>query len=222
VPGRTGSYGKDIVFIELLSRDPARFVAWVTIVAFSVCVHETVHAWMAFHQGDDTAVRLGYGAMDPRRLMGWPSLIALVLFGIAWGAVPVNPSRLRRRWSEAAVSLAGPFSNLALACLFALGAVAVARLAPQATPLSLVLVSGLEANCILALLNLLPVPPFDGWAAVTLLVPPARRLAPDQVNVVSWVLIALVLFTPASGLLWSWSDRLAQTIAAAAGAALPG
>lgn len=210
------------MFIELLARDPARFVAWVTVVAFSVCVHETVHAWMAFHQGDDTAVRLGYGGMDPRRLMGWTSLVALALFGIAWGAVPVNPSRLRRRWSAAAVSLSGPLSNLALACLFGVGAVAAARFAPGAAPLSLVLVSGLEANCILALLNLLPVPPFDGWAAVTLLVPSARRLAPEQVNIVSWVLIALVLFTPASGLLWSWSDRLAQGIAMAAGAVLPG
>lgn len=211
-----------MLFIELLMRNPARFVAWVTVVAFSVCLHETAHAWAARQQGDDTAVRNGFGDLDPRRVMGWPSLLALVLFGIAWGAVPVVPSRLRHAWSEAWVAASGPLTNLLLALLSGAGLVLVARLVPQAEPLALVLRCGLEANCLLALLNLLPVPPFDGWTVAAFVVPHLRGVHPDRLNVASWVLLTALLFTPANRVIWGTADALARGITAVAGAALGG
>jgi len=207
-----------MLFAELLMRDPARFAAWVTVVAFSVCLHETAHAWAAWQQGDDTAVRNGFGDMDPRRLMGWPSLLALVILGIAWGAVPVVPARLRRPWSAAWVSLAGPLTNLLLAVLFGVGSVLTGQLAPNAEPVALVLRCGLEANCLLALFNLLPVPPFDGWTVAAFVVPPLRAVHPDRLSLASWVLLTvLFVFPPASQFIWSSAGALAYGITHAAG-----
>lgn len=204
------------IFAELLLRDPARFVAWVAVVAFSVCVHETAHAWTAYVEGDDTAVRNGYGTLDPRRLMGWPALIALALFGIAWGSVPVIPSRFRHPWSEALVAFAGPGTNLVLAVICGLAYALTLRLAPGAEPLLLVFRTGLEANCLLGVLNLLPVPPFDGWAIASFVVPPLRRVAPERVNMFSWILIMVMLFTSANRMVYGTADALAGRIAAAA------
>lgn len=205
-----------MVFAELFFRDPARFVAWVGVVAFSVCVHETAHAWTAWAEGDDTAVRNGYGALDPRRLMGWPALLALALFGIAWGSVPVVPSRFRHRWSDALVAFAGPGTNLVLAVLCGLAYALTVRLAPAAEPLVLVFRSGLEANCLLGVLNLLPVPPFDGWAIASFLMPPLRRVGAERVNIMSWVLITVLLFTPANRIVYGTADAVANRINAVA------
>jgi Zn-dependent protease len=205
-----------MVFAEQLFSDPARFVAWVGIVAFSVCVHETAHAWAAYVEGDDTAVRNGYGTLDPRRLMGWMSLLALALFGIAWGSVPVIPSRFRHSWSAALVAFAGPGTNLVLAVVCGMAYTLTLRLAPGAEPLLLVFRSGLQANCLLGVLNLLPVPPFDGWAIVSFFLPPLRQVAPERVNMVSWVLITVLLFTPASRIIYGTADLMANHIHAVA------
>jgi Zn-dependent protease len=204
------------VFAEWLFRDPAYFVAWVGVVAFSVCVHEVAHAWTACAEGDDTAVRNGYGALDPRRLMGWPALIALALFGIAWGSVPVTPSRFRHPWSDALVAFAGPGTNLILAVICGLAYALTMRLAPGVEPLVLVFRTGLEANCLLGVLNLLPVPPFDGWAIARYLMPPLRRVAAEQVNIMSWVLITVMLFTPASRVVYGAAAAVEGSINAVA------
>jgi Zn-dependent protease len=206
------------VFIEMLVKDPPRFLAWVTVVAFSVCVHETAHAWCAWSQGDDTAVRNGYGDMDPRKLMGWPSLLALALFGIAWGAVPVTPSRLRRRWGEALVAFSGPASNLLLAGVFGLAHVLIGRFVPEARPVLLILVCGLQANCLLGVLNLVPVPPFDGWPVARYLVPSLREVPADRLNLVSWIAIIVLLATPLRNVLYTVADGIAIAIVAAASA----
>ncbi|MCX6995813.1 MAG: site-2 protease family protein, partial [Kiritimatiellaeota bacterium] len=76
-------------FIVQAWEQPFFFFAWVGIVTFSICVHEFAHAWMALRCGDDTAARAGHLSLNPFRQMGPSSLIALLVVGIAWGAVPV-------------------------------------------------------------------------------------------------------------------------------------
>lgn len=211
-----------MLFIEWLSRDPAFFVAWIVVVAFSVCLHETAHAWCAWLQGDDTAVRNGFGDLDPRRLMGWTSLLALALFGIAWGSVPVVPARLRHAWSEALVALSGPVTNLVLAVLCSVGGVLTNHLGPGAEPVQLVFRCGLEANCLLAVLNLLPVPPFDGWAVVSYVVPALRRITVERLNIASWVLLMVLLVSPANRVVQGTANALAYRITATARATVGG
>ena len=106
------------LFIRYLFEDPRYYIFWIVSVAFSICVHEFCHAATASTFGDNTARANGFMSLNPLRVMGPSSLICLALFGIAWGAVPVNPWSYRKRYQPSLVSAAGPFANLLLAVLF--------------------------------------------------------------------------------------------------------
>lgn len=88
-------------FITYLWKDPMFFLAAIIIVVFSVCAHEFMHAWIALLQGDGTAAERGHLTMSPLKQMGPWSLFMLAFIGIAWGQVPVDPSRMRHRYSHA-------------------------------------------------------------------------------------------------------------------------
>jgi Zn-dependent protease len=135
-----------------------------------VVVHEVSHGAVANSLGDPTAKNAGrltlnpIGHIDPVGSLLLPFL--LILSGgpvIGWAKpVPVNPFMLKNQtWAPALVSLAGPGSNLLLALVFGL----LVRFLPLETlsPLfSGALVSIVQLNLYLALLNLLPIPPLDG------------------------------------------------------------
>lgn len=198
----------DRLFIEYLWTAPGYYFSWVLVVAFSICVHEFCHAWVARSQGDPTAAMTGFMSLDPRRVMGHSSLIALALFGIAWGAVPVDPRHFRRRWSAALMALSGPAANFVLAVLFAFLSLVVMfllgrHLAPDVQDaLALYLEIGVQANALLAAFNMLPIPMLDGWEVFALFVPPMNRLTTQQKSTWSLIAIALLWFTPLNKLLY--------------------
>lgn len=141
--------------------------SWAFWVIFSITLHELAHGWAAIWQGDDTPIRLQRMTMNPLVHMGGMSLLMFAVIGIAWGAMPVDPSKFRwRRQGNAVVAAAGPAMNLLLA-LFALTAGALwIRYGPGAEPLrgnvSQFLMIGGMLNLVLMVFNLLPVPPLDG------------------------------------------------------------
>lgn len=158
-------------FITYLFEKPSFYLS--TVIAFmgSICVHEFCHAFVAHRLGDHTAKEGGYMTLNPLKVMGWKSIAALLLFGISWGAVPVkreDPDRLRR----AAISLAGPFSNLVLLAVTALVLKAFYAAVPVVFPGTLAsycrvfLFCLLYSNAVLFLLNILPIPPLDGWCTI--------------------------------------------------------
>ncbi len=157
------------MFIQsLLDPDQRLFyVSWVITVIFSITLHELAHGLMALRRGDHTPVELGHMTINPLVHMGPFSLAALFFLGIAWGAMPVNPSRLRGKYGEALVALAGPVTNLLLAFLGLTGLGLWLRFgqAPDTTFLdnvqTFLWVFG-AANFVLCLFNLLPLPPLDG------------------------------------------------------------
>ncbi len=204
------------LFIENLWTNPGYYFSWVLVVTFSICVHEFCHAWVARSQGDPTAAMTGFMSLDPRRVMGQTSLIALALFGIAWGAVPVDRRHFRRRWSAALVSLSGPAANFVLAVLFAcLYHVVMSlfgrHLAPGAQEglWMYLVVIGVRANALLAAFNLLPIPMLDGWEVFALFVPPMNRLTTQQKGTYSLIAIVLLWFSPLSKLLYVLTDYVA-------------
>jgi len=143
------------------------FYSWILIVIVSVVIHELAHGWMAIRLGDTTPIRMGRMTGNPAVHMGGVSLVALMIFGIAWGQMPIDPTRLRGKYAEAKVALAGPVSNLliALCSLTALGL--LIRFAPnvngqwQENLHEFLFLAG-SANILLAVYNLVPIPPFDG------------------------------------------------------------
>ena len=180
----------DHLFIQTLFTDPMGYFAWVIIIVFSICVHEFAHAAMAWRMGDDTAARQGHLTLNPLRQMGPRSLLMLALIGLAWGAVPVMPSRLGRG-GRALVSFAGPGSNALLCMLFSGAAMAAHALTRGIEGVVYVLLLASSANGVLFILNMLPVPGLDGWSVLGALVPGLERvrLTPALIGspLLSWI-----------------------------------
>lgn len=156
------------LFILQLHEAPQFFFAVVITVVISITLHELAHGWMAIRHGDDTPIRAGHMTGNPLVHMGVFSIVVLLIVGIAWGAMPIDPTRMRGRYAEAKVAAAGPATNLllSLAALTALGLWMRFGTMPQApSPMEnlrfLLWVFGF-VNLALCLFNLLPIPPLDG------------------------------------------------------------
>jgi len=150
-------------------------------ILFAITVHEVAHGWVAFKLGDPTAKMLGRLTLNPFKhidLVG-TVLVPLVLlyfggFIFGWAKpVPINPRKFKHiRRDSALVAIAGPLSNLIMACFWAL----ILHFAPDFNlALSLMCQVGVMINLILLVLNLLPIPPLDGSRVVESLLP--RRIA---------------------------------------------
>jgi len=147
------------------------------VLLFSLSVHESAHAWMAWKLGDDTAKRLGRVSLNPIVHM---DPIGTLLFPIiqiftsvpllGWAKpTPYNPANFRRdvslRKGHMLVAAAGPVSNFLLALVFTGVLVLLIRTGlvqtAESFPVTLALL-GIQLNVVLALFNLVPIPPLDG------------------------------------------------------------
>ena len=152
------------------------FLSILPIFLVSLTIHEYAHGWMAYRYGDDTAKRMGRLTLNPIAhisLIGTIILPLIVHFGWA-KPVPVNFAILSKR-QIFKVSAAGPVSNILLALILA-GVFHLLHLKAQTTLGNFVLL-GILFNLILAVFNLLPIPPLDGSKMVY-----ARLKTPEAVN----------------------------------------
>lgn len=150
------------------------FIFLIAILIFSVVIHEVSHGVVANALGDPTAKNAGrltlnpIPHLDPIGSVLLPGFLILmsqiggggIIFGWA-KPVPVNPMNLRGKYDSALVSLAGPGSNLAIALTFGL-ALRFLPLAELNPALILIFSYIVFLNILLAVFNLLPVPPLDG------------------------------------------------------------
>lgn len=165
---------------------PAAVTAGIVILvlagwAVSLCLHEFGHAYTALRGGDGSVRAKGYLTLDIRRytdpVLSMVLPLVLLLVGglpLPGGAVWINQHALRSRATQSAVSLAGPFANLAIGVLLAIAVAA----APMPDGLRWGL-SWLALVQVLAfVLNMLPVPGLDGFGAIEPYLPyEARRIA---------------------------------------------
>ncbi len=173
---------------------------WVLPVLFAITLHEASHGYVAWRLGDDTAYRLGRVTFNPLKHVDpfgtviLPALLFMTggfLFGWA-KPVPVNFRRLNRpRRDMVLVAAAGPASNLVLAAISALAF----HLLPFASEtlgswLGATLVRSVYLNLILAVLNMLPLPPLDGGRVAVGLLP--RTLALPLARLERWGLLILI------------------------------
>lgn len=197
--------------------------SWIFWVLGSIVLHELGHGVAAIWQGDDTPRALGRMTINPVVHMGWFSIVAFVLIGIAWGLMPVNPSRFRwgPRRGGACVAAAGPAVNLALCALCVISCavwqVAAPDREPLATNVSVFLFTGAWLNLWLMMFNLLPVPPLDGASVISGLSRGAARVMGDpRVQQFGFIAVLLLMFSGGA----SFAARIANGTVAYAIASL--
>jgi Zn-dependent protease len=161
--------------VQQAAQNPIRFIAWIIALVLGITVHEFMHAYAAHRLGDDTARLLGRLSLNPMAHLDPFGSLLLVLAGFGYGKpVPFNESRLRSTLGVTVVALAGPLANLGLAALFAIplrfGAASLLGGAYQT-----VLIEIVALNCVLAIFNLVPIPPLDGANVVYGLLPPRQQ-----------------------------------------------
>jgi Zn-dependent protease len=187
------------------------FISFIVLL-FSLTVHEMAHAWTADRLGDPTARLLGRVSLnpivhaDPIGTVVFP-LISLVSGAmlIGWAKpVPVNLRFLRQpRRDYMLVAAAGPISNLLLA-LFAALLLAIVPVSPQlvgesnvSVPIVKLLVGLVNLNVLLAVFNLLPIPPLDGGNVLAGLLPPNLAEGFNKLRPYGFVLLYVLLLSPA-------------------------
>jgi len=161
--------------VQRAANDPVGFIAFIIAIVLGITVHEFMHAYTAHRLGDDTARLLGRLSLNPMAHLDPFGTLLLVLAGFGYGKpVPFNESRLRSTMGVTVVALAGPFANLVLAALCAIplrfSAASLLGGAYEEILTAIVL-----WNCVLAIFNLVPIPPLDGANVVYGLLPPRQQ-----------------------------------------------
>lgn len=199
---------------------PAYLLSWIFWVLFSITLHELAHGWAALWEGDTTPRDLNRMSANPLVQMGSTSLIVFAVIGIAWGMMPVNPSRFRHgRLGDAIVALAGPMLNLLLAFVsLTLLGVVIATIdrnqANWAIALHTFLFVGGFLNLILFVLNLLPIPPLDGSRIIAAASQQARLFySQPQSQMVALALLVAIFFFGAANFIFVGSMELAMDYA---------
>lgn len=184
-------------------------LARIIVLMTAIPVHEFAHAWAAERMGDSTARysrRLSLNPLDHIDPIG-ALMILLLGFGFA-RPVPINSMNFRDRTKGVVVtSLAGPVSNILMA-LLAMILTKLTLLLYAATGLRLLVgvfqVFGfmISVNLSLAVFNLLPIPPLDGWHALCPLLPRELywRILPYEQQII-WVVLLLVFLGAFNGII---------------------
>lgn len=133
-------------------------------------LHEFAHAFVAYKLGDPTAKNMGRLSINPLKHLDWVGALFLLVFHFGWAKpVPVNPMYFRgdRKKGMLWVSLAGPLTNLIIALLVAI----IWKVIDPGGTTAIVLALMFYINLILAVFNIIPVPPLDGSKILAGLLP---------------------------------------------------
>jgi Zn-dependent protease len=178
---------------------------FIAILLIAITWHELAHAVTAEYLGDDTPRRMGHLSLNPFRHMDQYGVLLLFISvfasggnsGFAYGFTPVNERALRPnpKLGGGIVAAVGPLSNLVLAGLLAIPL----RLSLLDTNpgLFVFVARALFLNVFLAIFNLVPLPPLDGWRVLATFLSP--RTLYDLRGIVQYgpfILLALFLFEP--------------------------
>jgi Zn-dependent protease len=188
----------------------------LAVIIFSVVIHEVSHGYAALMLGDHTAEQEGRLTLNPVKHIDpfgsiiLPLILSLVPGGIIFGwakPVPYNPYNLRnQKWGPAIVGVAGPLANLAIALIFGI----MLRFLPFVSAsfgglyaLNFLHVASMIAflNTMLAIFNLVPIPPLDGSKVLFSLLPYQLRWIEEFMERYSLILFLLFIFVFADAII---------------------
>jgi Zn-dependent protease len=185
-------------------------VGWV----FSVCLHEWAHAFAAYKFGDRSVKDKGYLSFNPLRYTDpFTSLVLPVAFlmlgglPLPGGAVYIDYRAIRSTFQQSLVSLAGPMANLALAIVIGL----LLRFVPPAENAQPALAFLGQLQLAAVILNLLPIPPLDGFGILRPHLHEETQRASMEVWWIGFILIFVLFQIPAfRAAFWGAVDLLCR------------
>jgi Zn-dependent protease len=196
-----------------------RAIAFVIPAVFAITVHEVAHGWTAKQLGDPTAHLAGRLTLNPIKHID-PIGTVLVPVGLyyltngqmafGWAKpVPVNFLRLRNpRRDMILVAAAGPGSNLAMALGWAIVASLLIQFGLLTTLPGLVIAymaqAGILINVLLAVFNMIPIPPLDGGRVLAGLLPPQGAAFLARIEPFGFVIVLVLVY---AGILGAFMDR---------------
>lgn len=201
-----------------------RIVVWILPVVFAITVHEVAHGWIAKQYGDKTAYQQGRLTLNPlKHIDPWgtiiiPGLLLISFTGFIFGwakPVPVDARNFKNpKKAMMMVALAGPLANLLMAIGWALLARVGVAVEMEFISLPLIYsgVAGITINLVLALINLLPIPPLDGSRIVSGLLPDYWAWRYNQLERYGFLILLLLLMTNSLGLILAYPMYYAQQI----------
>jgi Zn-dependent protease len=185
------------------------FIAFIVLL-FSLTVHEAAHALTADRLGDPTARLLGRVSLNPLVHVDPIGTVLFPLLALTTGApvigwakpVPVNVRQLRhQRRDYMLVAAAGPASNLVLAFLAAV-VLSVVPISPQtldeanlSVPIATILSQAMRLNVLLAVFNMVPIPPLDGGNVLAGLLPYRYATVFDRIRPYGFLLLYALIFS---------------------------
>jgi Zn-dependent protease len=201
-----------------------RIVVWILPVIFAITVHEVAHGWIAKKCGDNTAYQQGRLTLNPLNHIDWlgtvilPGLLLLTGTGFIFGwakPVPVDARNFKNpRKDMAWVALAGPVSNLLMAVGWALLVRVGVLIGVEAISLPLIYtgVAGISINLVLALINLLPIPPLDGSRIVTGILPNYWAWQYNRLERFGFIILLVLLYTRILNVILEYPMYIAQKL----------
>jgi len=181
-------------------------ILFFAVFIYSIVVHEVAHAYAANLFGDSTAKNEGRITFNPISHIDlwWSILLPVMMYmstGMLFGGakpVPINPLRFyNRRLGMSLVSLAGPLSNLTLA--FSAAALLNVLIFINFAPYGFVelLFKIFQINIVLAVFNLIPIPPLDGSKLLVYFMPPEYEYTMYRMEFIGFIILIAVMMTGA-------------------------